>query len=92
LHFPGVNIKSNILQLFRWLKCQSQKSAKEQRRIYKKPIETMDNIDEVKPYIKDSDTQINVVFKAGFYACIKAVEDQGNDLLVSDLKDILNKM
>tara|TARA_R110000744_G_scaffold253634_2_gene369201 strand:+ start:3568 stop:3726 length:159 start_codon:yes stop_codon:yes gene_type:complete len=52
----------------------------------------MNNIAEVKPYIKDSDTQINVVFKAGFYACIKAVEDQGNELLVIDLKEILMKM
>ena len=52
----------------------------------------MDSINEVKPFIKDSDTQMNVIFKAGFYACIKAVEDQGNDLLVLDLKDILKKM
>lgn len=52
----------------------------------------MDSIEEVKPYIKDSDTQINVVFKAGFYACIKAVEDQGNEILVLDLKEVLKKM
>ena len=52
----------------------------------------MDDISEVKPYIKDSDTQIHILFKAGFYACIKAVEDQGNDLLVIDLKEVLMKM
>ena len=52
----------------------------------------MDDIKEIKPYIKDSDTQMNILFKTGFYACIKAVEDQGNDLLVIDLKEILMKL
>ena len=53
---------------------------------------TMDNINEVKPYIKDSDSEKNILFKVGFYACIKAVEDQGNELLVIDLKELLMKM
>lgn len=49
-------------------------------------------IEEVKPFIKEHDTKMNIIFKAGFHSCIKAVEDSGNKLLVCDLKDILNKI